>query len=149
MNILNKIKNRKKIPGTLCCPICNPLGNKLQYEKWWHHHNAMDVIQQIFSRFTTASAKDIAEEICNYELYKPNLEYSKKITKMNMECTYKLILKYGGTEGEWKLIEKEVKNILNNLKSTKQVENAVKLIEKILNGFSYKQKEHIMYKVLK
>lgn len=144
MNILRKIKDRKKVPGTICCPVCN---DRFMYYN--HHHDCMSVIQQMFYRFTKASERDIAEKICSYELYKPNIEYSRNITKMNMKCTHKLILKYGGSEKEWELVEAEVKKILKNLASDSQVEKAIKDIKARLKGFTYKQKENIMYEAMK
>lgn len=149
MNILRKIKDRKKVPGTLSCPICNFSGDRYHYDKWFNHHNCMSVIQQMFYRFTKASEQDIAKEICRYELYKPNTEYSRNITRMNMECTHKMILKYGGSEKEWKLVEAEVQKILNGLASDSQVEKAIKDIKARLKGFTYKQKENIMYEAIK
>lgn len=150
MNILKRIKDREKVPGFHCCPICNPFGRKSNSDMWfWHHDNCMSVVQQIFGRFETATAKDIAEDICRYELHAPNDEHSRRITKMNMECVHKMILKYGGSEKEWELVKAEVKKIIKSLASDSQVEKAIKDIKARLKGFTYKQKENIMYEAMK
>lgn len=143
MNILRKIKDRKKVPGTTCCPVCDD-----RFMFYSHHHDCIDVIQQMFYRFTKASEQDIAKEICRYELHKPNTEYSREITEMNIKCTHKLIIKYGGSEKEWELVKAEVKKILKSLASDSQVEKAIKDIKARLKGFTYKQKENIMYRAI-
>ena len=148
MNILKRIKHREMVPGTLSCPICNFSGDRYHYDKWYHHHNCMSVIQQMFGRFTSASAKELAKEICSHELFRPNTEHGKETTRKNMECVHKLILRYGGTEKEWKLVEKEVHKILKTIAPKNKVNEAVKKIKVLLKGFTYKQKESIMYQAI-